>query len=414
MNKRIIIHNPFYGDWFGNIDSYKFLTRRKSIPKYNYIFEHLIKNKMENVVIYVDLSQNSFINNKKLQKFKVTHLITLIEFFFWALLNRLNIFNRKIIFNLNKITSKDIFLSISYHNLDINNRIFELEPLKSIKTAFILQHSFADTEFISSNAKSLNVNHFIAENNLYKNSDYFRKYFNWYKKDIYHIPYVFKDRFKNLKPFKERNNICFATGTFEHLSDHPRYETFKKFFNTVTIHPMRKIIYDNLDSLDNVIDSKISDLYKNEVERKGVDGNFFQKAYARIFNTMFAKQSNYFKFDIVNEYNNSKMFVVPEEANDIPGIGFIEGMACGSAYIGLDDPMYKDIGLIPGIHYISYDGTLNDLKNKIIYYQNHNKELENIASAGCKYVREKFNGHAVAKNLYKDLLADEFNSSFTK
>ena len=414
MNRRIIIHNPFYGDWFGNIDLYKFLTRRKSIPKYSYIFEYFIKNKKENVLIYIDLSQNSFVNNKKLRKFKITHLVTLVEFFLWALLNRVNIFNRKIIFNLNKITPKDIFLSSSYHNLDLNDRILELRPLKSIKTAFILQHSFADTEFISANAKDLNVNYFIAENNLYKNSEYFRKYFNWYKKDIYHIPYVFKDRFKNLKPFNKRKNICFATGTFEHLSNHTRYETFKKFFNTETIHPMRKIIYDNLDNLGNVIDSRISDLYKNEVERKEVDGNFFQKVFARIFNMMYAKQSNYFKFDIVNEYNNSKMFVVPEEANDIPGIGSIEGMACGSAYIGLDDPMYKDIGLIPGIHYISYDGTLDDLRNKIIYYQSHNDELEAIALAGYNFVRKNFNGNSVAKKFYNDLLSDELKSSFTK
>ena len=336
-----------------------------------------------------------------------------MNFFLWCLLNRVNIFKQKIIFNLNSIKSEDIFLSNSYHNLDINERVSFLEPLKSIKTAFILQHSFADTEFISSNAKKLNIDYLIAENNLSKNSAYFKKYFKWYEKDIYHIPYVFKPRFKNIKSFADRNNICFATGSFEHLSDHPRYSTFKFFFNTETIHPMRKIIYDNRDELKDLINSRISDLYKDEVERLDEGENLFQKIYARIFNAMFVKQSNYHKFDIVAEYNNAKMFVVPEEANDLPGIGFVEGMACGSAYIGLDDPMYKDIGFIPGIHYISYDGTLNDLKNKIIYYQNHNKELENIASAGCKYVRENFNGNTVAKKLYKDFLAEEFNSSFT-
>ena len=54
--------------------------------------------------------------------------------------------------------------------------------------------------------------------------------------------------------------------------------------------------------------------------------------------------------------------------NTMDCLGFVEGMACGSAYIGLDDPMYKDIGLIPGKHYITYDGTLEDLKSKIAYY----------------------------------------------
>ena len=108
------------------------------------------------------------------------------------------------------------------------------------------------------------------------------------------------------------------------------------------------------------------------------------------------------------------MFVVPEEANDLPGIGFVEGMACGSAYIGLDDRMYKDIGLIPGKHYITYDGTLEDLKSKIIYYQKNNDELEAIALAGCNFVRKNFNGNSVAKKFYNDLLSDELKSSFTK
>ena len=82
MNKRIIIHNPFYEDWFGNFNLYKFLTRRKSHPKYSYIFEYFIKSRKQNVIIFIDLSQNSFINNKKFYKLKLTHLVTLIEFFF--------------------------------------------------------------------------------------------------------------------------------------------------------------------------------------------------------------------------------------------------------------------------------------------------------------------------------------------
>ena len=412
MNKRIIIHNPFYEDWFGNFNLYKFLTRRKSHPKYSYIFEYFIKSRKQNVIIYIDLSQNSFINNKKLRKLKLTHLVTLVEFFLWCLLNRVNILKQKIIFNLNNIKSEDIFLSNSYHNLDINERVPYLEPLKSIKTAFILQHSFADTEFISLNAKKLNIDYLIAENNLAKNSAYFKKYFKWYEKDIYHIPYVFKSRFKNIKPFKDRKNICFATGSFEHLSDHPRYSTFKNFFDTVTIHPMRKIIYDNIDELKDLIDSRISDLFEDEVKSLDQGENVFKKIYARIFNAMFVKQSNYHKFDIVAEYNNAKMFVVPEEANDLPGIGFVEGMACGSAYIGLDDPMYRDIGLIPGIHYIAYNGTLSDLEIKIKYYQKNNNELKEIANRGYEFTIENFNGESVAQKLYNDLMKSDIRSSF--
>lgn len=42
-------------------------------------------------------------------------------------------------------------------------------------------------------------------------------------------------------------------------------------------------------------------------------------------------------------------FVVEKFLGD-PCIGFVEGMAFGSAYISLDPSMNCDYGLIPGVH----------------------------------------------------------------
>lgn len=80
-------------------------------------------------------------------------------------------------------------------------------------------------------------------------------------------------------------------------------------------------------------------------------------------------------------------------------------MACGCAYIGQDIPAYRDWGLIPGIHYITYDGTKEDLRRVIEYYQmeEHQEELEKIAKTGCEYVRTHFNGEAAAENLLNKL-----------
>ena len=71
--------------------------------------------------------------------------------------------------------------------------------------------------------------------------------------------------------------------------------------------------------------------------------------------------------------------------------------------------MYRDVGLIPGVHYITYDGTKEDLKRVIEYYQmdEHQAELEQIAKTGCEYVRTHFNGDAVAKNLLEQLEAQQ-------
>ena len=94
------------------------------------------------------------------------------------------------------------------------------------------------------------------------------------------------------------------------------------------------------------------------------------------------------KFDIVGLYNKYMMFVNPEEIIGLPGIGFVEGMACGCAYIGLDSSIYSDIGMKKGVHYIAYDGTLSDLCDKISYYQENEDELEEIAGNGKKFIRD--------------------------
>ena len=117
------------------------------------------------------------------------------------------------------------------------------------------------------------------------------------------------------------------------------------------------------------------------------------------------KQKKYFSFDMVEKYNDYKMFICPEDINGSYGIGTIEGMACGCAMIGWDYGAFEDMGMEVGKHYISYDGTMEDLIAKIRYYQKpeNQTELENIAKAGCAFVRENFSQEKVAQNFYETL-----------
>ena len=105
------------------------------------------------------------------------------------------------------------------------------------------------------------------------------------------------------------------------------------------------------------------------------------------------------------------MHLLGEEILGVPGIGFIEGMACGSAYIGLDSPMYRDFGLIPGVHYIAYDGTKEGLRQTVEYWQRTEKqdELEQIAKTGCEFVRKNFCGPIVAEKLLENLIMEQRN-----
>ena len=197
--------------------------------------------------------------------------------------------------------------------------------------------------------------------------------------------------------------MAFATGTITYK----KHSEFLEVYGDPCDQPSRKQIKDNPDFFENTIYCTSSD-YNEDNTAKEVkkQDNKFVRLYKNLHNRFFAgKQKKYYSFDMVEAFNSYKMCIVGEEILGVPGIGFVEGMACGCAYIGIDSPMYTDLGLIPGIHYITYDGTKEDLKRVIEYYQmdEHQQELEQIAKTGCEYVRAHFNGNAVAEKLLHDL-----------
>lgn len=118
------------------------------------------------------------------------------------------------------------------------------------------------------------------------------------------------------------------------------------------------------------------------------------------------QQKKYFSFNMVDKFNDFKMCLVGEEILGVPGIGFVEGMCCGCAYIGQKIGYYEDLGMQEGIHYIGYDGTLDDLKAKISYYQQpeHQDELERIADNGYQFAQTHFRGNQVAEQLLNKLI----------
>lgn len=247
---------------------------------------------------------------------------------------------------------------------------------------------------------------YFNEVDLSKSSELFRKYYH-VKRPWIVIPFVFAERFKNVKPFEERQNKCFSTGTITYKE----HEEFLSVYNDPCDQPARKFVKDNPDFFKDTVDCYSCDYLEDNAGKKYVDGeNYIVRMYKKVYNlTHVGKQKKYYSFNMVEKFNDYKMHLVGEEILGVPGIGYVEGMACGSAYIGLDSPMYRDLGLIPGVHYISYDGTKEGLKRTVEYYQQkeHQKELEQIAKTGCEFVRSHFSGSVVAEQFLHDLKAQQ-------
>lgn len=247
-----------------------------------------------------------------------------------------------------------------------------------------------------------NISCYFNEVNLKESSELYRKYY-FVDKPWVIIPFVFTERFKCMKEFHTRKNKCFSTGTITYKTG----EEFLSVYGEPCNQPARKFVMDNQDYFKDTVDCFSCDyLEDNPGKVVHENDNALVKLYKKIYNrTHIGKQKNYFSFDMVEKFNEYKMCLVGEEILGVPGIGYVEGMVCGCAYIGLDSSMYRDLGLMPGVHYIAYDGTKEDLRATVEYYQMdcHQDELEAIAKAGCEYVRRYFTGDLVAEKLLSDI-----------
>ena len=91
--------------------------------------------------------------------------------------------------------------------------------------------------------------------------------------------------------------------------------------------------------------------------------------------------------------------ISPEEIIGVPSIGFVEAMACGCAFIGLKSDIYTSLGMIPGVHYLEYDGNIESLKGVIRNALSDVERLREIAMNGNTFIKQNFNGAVVAKML---------------
>ena len=277
-------------------------------------------------------------------------------------------------------------------------------------------HYFKDVRKLSGYIKTLSNYIIAAENDLTKN-EYFR-YFFPFVKNVYQLPFAFGVRFTPRTDYDSLVNKCLALGSITRIKNKEFLDFFK---DAEGLHPMRKAIYDQAATYKNELDSLIKGFNDMANARKISSDDSWMSRLAKEYLPFFilekfypTAQINYFKFDIVDKFNHYKMFICSEESVGLPSINVFEGMACKCAYIGIEDPMYTHIGLIPGVHYVVYKkDDLEDLILKIRYYQSHPDELEEIAEKGYDFVKRNFSREKVAEVFWRDLemISKEFSKN---
>lgn len=277
---------------------------------------------------------------------------------------------------------------------------YQLDVIKTLpgKKICFLNH------FISVNEKMdfdyYGIDAIVNEVDLSEN-EFFLKNFKYDNAKIIICPYTYESRFQNYH--RKRSDKALIIGTLSTCKNNSGYKLYREFFQTEWIQTLRKLFYDNRNKISDFADSYIS--YINEdIENADSKNSNFHKIIIKIKKRFVRnRQSKYTSFNMVDKFNEYSMFLCPEENADMPGIGCFEGMASGTAYIGLDEFYYRNLGFIPGENYISYDGTIEGLKEKVNYYRKNSEKRDAIAQRGYNFVRDKFNATKVAAKFFEDL-----------
>lgn len=399
MRKRVVFVN-LHSDWMLLKTASVYIFGFSPAIKHGYILKYLLEHPEYEVCNYINDRGFSWIRNGNE---KLLDFLNIFRFAENRKTMKINGIQKKqivVLKNSSEIRPDDMV--ILYNNCDDNFRT--ISGVNAFKALSMLHFQGMKKENKRNNAA--NVSCLFCEVNLQKNSLIYRRYYHNELPWVVH-PFVYAERFKNKVPFNQRKNMAFATGTITYK----KHEEFLETYVDPCDQPTRKQIKDNPEFFKDTIYCTSSD-YLEDNAGKTIKKTDIPpvKILKRIYNRFFTgNQKKYFSFDMVEAFNSYKMCIVGEEILGIPGIGFVEGMACGCAYIGQDMLAYRDWGLIPGVHYITYDGTKEDLKRVIEYYQmdEHQAELEQIAKTGCEYVRMNFNGDAVAKSLLDRLEAQQ-------
>lgn len=368
----IVFYNPHVDDFLSEPPHFS-LIKRKALKKYRYIFDGVLEENKK-IEVFLDYTMSALFSPKIFLKlpFFIRKTIVKIEVRKWL---RDNKFENKIKFISETECHNKFLFAMSYKAAQGDFQI-KAQNLNKFKACiFHLSHYFALTCEKSLNLSKIE-NLYLSGDSDITNNDYFKKYFSWYKKQFFIIPFSVAERFSCIKEFRNRDVKLVATGSFHDLKMEMKknhYLDYMSFYQCSTYHPIRKEIFQNRYKLNDIFSIKISP-YTNRSKF-----SFLKK--------FIVNQKKYFSFDIVELYNQHRYAVVGEENTGFLAIGALESMGCGCILLA-QEKCYKGLGLIDGIHYVSYDGTLPNLIEK--FHQLNEmpiQELEKISQASVDFMQ---------------------------
>lgn len=396
---KVVLYRPHTTIWFKN--PVRNVIKKTTLPtKYGVLLDYLCQAD-------VKLHLSTRLSAQRGWRAAMARVKERLELLAWCVLNHIPLSRVSIISTARALDGMDVLFIMHYGNLTAETPADALAcralaeylaPRPVLKVVHMTHYAYCPT-LGATNLAVLQPDLLVAENNLQRNSPFFNRYFGALPSAFRCLPYTPAPRFRQTQPFEGRINKIVVTGSITYKM---RNAEFNDYYHTDELQPMRRILFNEKDKYLDEMDCLVSDLNASrDASAPAAPRSFFARAWARL--TYQHPQARYYGKNIVDIYNSYTMFAVPEEICDLPAIGCVEGMMCGAAYFGVDDPMYTDLGLQPGVHFVAYDGTPEGLMARVRHYQQHSAELRAIAETGKRFVESALNSTKVYSEFLEDL-----------
>jgi hypothetical protein len=389
---RLVLFNAHKELWFGKtLKVWLYCMPWK--PKYAFIIREHLRHRGP---IYILLSPH--------KPSLVLRLLGWLHVKLWAAANGYNPLGIKVLFKPEQLKADDALLVIYVGNFVLHSGPRNVEKLvpwlnrSPAKIFLSVNHYAYHVDSAHYLLRELRFSHFWAENDLRKNSDFFRKHFADFRQDFLVTPFAVRADFKVTKNYAFRRNAAIAVGSVSLKMTDDR--AFVSYFGHDNLQPIRDAIYCGIPmNYVGILDTVVSHINEEGAARPVRGAPNLLVATRNWLHNVSTGQRKYHAFNMCKLFNEYKVHVVGEEIVGLPGIGFAEGMMCGSACIGIDDPMYRVLGLEPNVHYIAYSGGYEHMLDCLEKALKDQDLLSRVAAAGYEHARQHFTEAAVFKKL---------------
>jgi hypothetical protein len=372
----VIYYNPHVDDFLAEPLQFRLLKRR-ALKKYGFMIDEA-RAGGKGVSTLIDGTVSGLIPETLFHQLPRWLRLALanLEFKLWKRLNGFGDEVKQV--DIPEAPIEDVLLAFSYKAATGRFNLRNATLLHYRAVVFHLSHYFLDTAEKAANIRRL-PNAYVAGDSDVTDIPYFKRYFDWYNKPFLILPFAVGTRFVNLQPWLSRDARAVATGSFHDLRlERParKYADFMSATGATTYHPVRLALYESARRLVPWINCKISPYREYE-----------KSWHSRVFTNFRIAQKKYFSIDIVDLYNKHRFAIVGEELSGFPALGAIEAIACGCILFA-QPQHYIGTGLTPGVHFQSYDGSLDQIL--ALLTEGSTQDYWSMSNHAARYILEKY------------------------